>query len=134
MPDSSEVARYDPPRTLSGGFRAPAVLAGQYAVCLPEPAAEMGHIGKTPAVRDLAYRPMRLRWVFQRPSATFKAPRLNQTHDGCVVLGEHSIGVSHTHSCGGGHSLSVERRVGQPRFDRGAHTHKGKRARRRKAR
>jgi hypothetical protein len=37
---------------------------------------------------------MDLRGVFQRPSATFKASRLNQTHNRRTFGGEHGIGMS----------------------------------------
>src|ERR1700682_2729121 len=57
------------------------VLAGQHAVGLLEPAAKMGHVGKSPAVGDFAHAPVRLKRIFQRLAAARKASRLNETYD-----------------------------------------------------
>lgn len=65
----------------------PAVLAGQQTKSRPEIATEMRHIGKSPAIGNLAQSPMHLCWVFWRLSATLKAPRPNKTRDRRAVYG-----------------------------------------------
>lgn len=68
-----------------------AVLTRQDAIGSLESAAEMRHVGKSPAERDLAHAPASLPWIFQRCAAPLQPPRLNQAHDGHAFPREKDI-------------------------------------------
>src|SRR5580698_9737658 len=71
------------------------VFAGQNSESLLKPPSKMGHVGEPPAICDFADGSMSLIRIFKGVSVARKPPRLNETHDGRIVICKNGVGISH---------------------------------------
>jgi hypothetical protein len=77
----------------------------------------MGHVGEPPAVCDFADGSMSLIRIFKGVSAAFKPPRLNEAHDGRIVICKDGVGISHADSHGISDRLRAKGWIAQSCFD-----------------
>jgi DNA-directed RNA polymerase specialized sigma24 family protein len=92
------------------------VFCRQHPVSCLESSAEMGHIRKAPAVRNIADQAVRLGNIGKSLTASFQSASLNESRDRGVLAGQHRIRVAHADTHGGGYGARAQRGIGEVRL------------------